>query len=140
MRHGLGLIVAVLAAWTALPARAQEPEAQHWPMREINFPVPLDKIQAMNPRPSKLRFYVARDRGRFERVAERAITDLEVIDPAKGSKGFRYTASADGEYSFSIQLFYPDGDTNPRDADLTAHRRVVVDTHPPQVRIAAPGR
>lgn len=139
MRRGLGLIAAVLAASLAAPARAQEPEPQPWPLREINFPVSLDKIQAMSPRPSKIRFYVARGRGRFDQVAERALADLDVIDAEKNSRGFRYTAPADGEYAFSIQLVYQDGEVNPRDADLAAHRRVVVDTHPPQVRIAAAG-
>lgn len=138
MRHRLGLIAAVLAALAA-PARAQEPESQHWPLREINFPVSLDKIQAMNPRPSKIRFYVARDRGRFEREAERSLADLDVIDADRSRRGFRYTTPADGEYSFSIQLVYSDGDVNPRDADLVAHRRIVVDTRPPQVRIATVG-
>jgi hypothetical protein len=139
MRHRLGLIAAVLAASAAGPARAQEPGPQFWPLREINFPVSLEKVRELHPRTAKVRFYVARDRGRFERVAERALSDLDVIDAARDSRGFRYTAPADGEYAFSIQLVYADGEVNPRDADLTAHRRVVIDTHPPQVRIAAAG-
>jgi hypothetical protein len=139
MRHRLGLIAAVLAASAAGPTRAQEPEPQFWPLREINFPVSLEKVRELHPKTAKVGFYVARDRGRFERVAERALADLDVIDAARDSRGFRYTAPADGEYSFSIQLVYTDGEVNPRDADLTAHRRVVIDTHPPQVRIAAAG-
>ncbi len=139
MRHGLGLIVAVLAASAAAPAHAQESEPQFWPRREIDFPVSVEKIQAMTPRPSKVRFYVARDRGPFQRVAERALGDLDAVGAGKDRRGFRYAAPADGDYAFSIQLVYPDGDVNPRDADLTAHRRAVIDTHPPQVRIAASG-
>jgi hypothetical protein len=139
MRHGLGVIAAVLAALAAVPARAQEPALQYWPLREISFPVSLEKIKESHPRTAKVRFYVARDRGRFEREAERALDDLDVIDD-RNRRGFRYTSPSDGEYAFALQLVYSDGDVNPRDAELSAHHRVVIDTRPPQVRIAASGR
>ncbi len=139
MRRGLGVIAAVAAALAAPPARAQDPDVRYWPLREINFPVPLDTIQAMKPRPSKLRFYVARDRVKFARAAARSLTDLDLIDPDKNRRGFRYVSPADGEYSFALQLVYPDGRVEPRDADLVASYRVIIDTHPPVVRAAAFG-
>jgi hypothetical protein len=140
MRRGLGVIAAVVAVLSAaVPARAQDAEVRYWPLREINFPVPLDTIQAMKPRPTKLRFYVARDRGKFDREAERALTDLDLIDPERNRRGFRYVSPADGEYAFAVQLVYPDGDVKPRDSELVASYRVIIDTRPPVVRAAPVG-
>ncbi len=141
MRRGLGVFAAVLAAWAAGPARApaQDSATRYWPLREISFPVAVDRIQQANPRPVKLRFYVARDRGRFERVAEKALGDLEVINPDRNLRGFRYQTPADGEYEFALQGVYADGTVRPRDADLSAEFRVVVDTHPPSVRLTPYG-
>mgnify|MGYP005843389207 CR=1 FL=1 len=134
----LGQGVAILAAFMlhSAPSRAQgNPDVKYWPLREINFPVPLDRLNVMNPRPSKLRFYAARDRGRYDLVAEKGIDDLELIDRDRNLRGFRYTTPADGEYDFAMQLAFPDGDVSPSNADLAPHYRIIVDTVPPLIRL-----
>lgn len=145
MRLGIGGCMA--AAMTALvvalprvaPAQAGNPEVRYWPLRDINFPVPVEQIQAMNPRPAKLRFWVAPNRGKFRQVAERPLNDLDIIDKAKNRRGFRYESPADGEYDFALQFVYSDGDANPRDDAMAAQYRVVFDTRPPLVRAATAG-
>jgi hypothetical protein len=145
MRLGIGGCVAV--AMTALvvvsprvaPAQTGSPEVRYWPLRDINFPVPVEQIQAMNPRPAKLRFWVAPNRGKFRQVAERPLNDLDIIDKAKNRRGFRYESPADGEYDFALQFVYSDGDANPRDDAMAAQYRVVFDTRPPLVRAATAG-
>jgi hypothetical protein len=145
MRLGIGGCMA--AALTALvvvlprvaPAQTGNPEVRYWPLRDINFPVPVDQIQAMNPRPAKLRFWVAPNRGKFRQVAERPLNDLDVIDKAKNRRGFRYESPGDGEYDFALQFVYSDGDANPRDDSIGAQYRVVFDTRPPLVRAATAG-
>lgn len=143
MRGGFGvvLIAGIVGCLAVAPcvALAQEPEARYWPLREINFPVPVDKIQSMNPRPTKLRFFASQDRGAFKRVAEKAIGDLEVIDNERNRRGFRFVSPADGDYEFALQFVYADGDLQPRDSDLTGQYRIIFDTRPPLVRIAASG-
>jgi hypothetical protein len=139
MRRGVGILAAVAAVVAAASARAQDPEPRYWPLREINFPVPVEKIQAMSPRPAKLRFWVARDRGRFKMEAEKTVADLDVIDAEKNRRGFIYTSPADGAYEFALQFEYADGDRNPRDSEITAQYRYVFDTRPPLVRLAAVG-
>jgi hypothetical protein len=136
------IALAATAGPAATPGTAQDaagPDVRYWALREITFPVPVEKFQAMNPRPAKLRFYVAPDRGQFKVADERALKDLEVIDPDRGRKGFRYTSPADGEYDFALQFVYADGDTSPRDNALSPLYRVVFDTRPPVVNIAALG-
>ncbi len=143
MRRGfafwVGAVLAVLGAVGANRAGAQDPEPRYWPLREINFPVPVEKIQAMTPKPVKLRFHVAPDRGKFKLVAEKAINDLDVIDVEKAKRGFRYTSPVDGEYDFALQFVYADGDAQPRDGEITTQYRIVFDTRPPLVRIAPLG-
>ncbi|MGL6095017.1 MAG: hypothetical protein ACRC7O_04350 [Fimbriiglobus sp.] len=137
----LALIALISVGLAANPGRSQDagPDVRYWALREITFPVPVDKFQAMNPRPAKLRFYVAPDRGQFKVADERALKDLETIDPDRSRKGFRYASPADGEYDFALQFVYADGDTSPRDNALGALYRVVFDTRPPVVNIAALG-
>ncbi len=139
LRNGLLAIAVLAAAWSAPRAAAQVSDVRYWPLREINFPVPVDKIQAENPKPSKLRFYAAASRGQFKLVAERGINDLDTIDADKNRRGFKYASPSDGEYDFALQFVYPDGDVNPREAELTAQYRVVFDTRPPAVRVTAAG-
>lgn len=144
MRLGLigQLALAVILLLTATSS-AQEgglgPDVRYWPLREIQFPVPIDKISNLNPRPSKLRFFAAPERGEFKQVAESALNDLEVIDPDTKKRGFRYTSPGDGAYKFALQFVYPDGDTRPRFEELTAQYQIVFDTRPPLVRVATSG-
>ena len=140
MRGGFGILVGLLAAFAVAGSlRADDPEPRYWPLREINFPVPAEKIQAMTPKPVKLRFHVAPERGKFKLATEKAVSDLEVIDVEKRLKGFRYASPADGEYDFALQFVYADGDLQPRDTELTTQYRIVFDTRPPLVRIAPLG-
>jgi hypothetical protein len=136
-------IGAVLAAagLAALPVVAADPDppVKYWLLRDINFPVPVDRIEAMAQRPSKLRFYVAQGRGRFTEVDSKAVADLPVINPDKNQRGFRYTSPADGEYDFALQFVYADGTAQPADRDLSAQWRIVFDTRPPEVRVAPLG-
>lgn len=134
-----GLALLLAASFVSAQDSGLGPDVRYWPLRDINFPVPIDKIQAMNPRPAKLRFYAGADRSRFKMVAERAITDLDVIDSDRGRKGFRYSSPADGEYDFALQFVYADGDTQPREESLSAQYRIVFDTRPPLVRVAPTG-
>lgn len=139
MRRGFGSLAVVVAALAA-PAAAQDPaDARFWPLRDINFPVPVDQLLAANPKPVKLRFHVAPNRGEWRQVAERAVDDLDVIDREKNRKGFKYTSPADGEYDFALQLVFADGGTQPRTGELSAQHRVVFDTRPPSVRVATVG-
>jgi hypothetical protein len=142
MRRGFGLGTAALAViLAALPAAAQDaPETRYWPLREIIFPVPVEKLLTASPKPAKLRFYVAANRGEWRQVAERAVDNLDSIDAERNRKGFRYTSSGDGEYDFALQLVFADGSVQPRDRELTAQYRVVFDTRPPAVRVAPLGR
>lgn len=114
-------------------------DVRYWPLREINFPVPIDRIQAMSPRPAKLRFHAARERGRFELVSEKALNDLEVIDSDRNRRGFRYSSPSDGAYEFALQFVYPDGDVTPTDAALAAQYKIIFDTRPPLVRLEPSG-
>lgn len=135
------LAFGLLAALAVGSARAQDaaPDVRYWPLREINFPVPVDKIQAMNPRPSKLRLWAAADRGRFKVAAERSPGDLDPIDSDKSRRGFRFASPSDGEYDFALQFVYADGEATPRDDALAAQYRIVFDTRPPAVRLTASG-
>ena len=69
----------------------------------------MDRIDAMAQRPAKLKFYVARNRGRFEEIDTKAVADLPVINPDKNQKGFRYTSPADGEYDSPSSSSTPTG-------------------------------
>ena len=139
MRRGIGSLAAVVAL-LAEPAPAQDAaDAVYWPLRDINFPVPVDKLLATSPKPVKLRFYVAPNRGEWRQVAERTVDDLDVIDREKNRKGFKYTSPADGEYDFALQLVFADGGTQPRTGELAVQHRVVFDTRPPSVRVATVG-
>lgn len=145
MRGRLGRVVGALAALAALApaARGQDRgyglDVRYWPLREVNFPVPVEKIEAANPRPTKLRLFVAPDRGRFKLAAERSLDDLDAIEGDRPRRGFRYACPADGEYDFALQFVFADGDTQPREDSLAAQYRLIVDTRPPAVRIAPYG-
>jgi hypothetical protein len=143
MRRGVGGVLAVVLTLGVTAVCAPAPAADdviYWPRREITFPVPVEKIQSMSPRPTKLRFYASPPRGKWEVVDERTPDALEVLDREKNRRGFRYTSPADGEYEFASQYVYAGGDEQPPRSELTAQYRVVFDTRPPVVRIAAVGR
>jgi len=120
------------------PASAQEPK--YWPNEKISFPIDTDKLAALDPKPTKLRFYAAAPKGKFELVAERRIDDLEeIVD--QGSKavrrGFNYKARGDGLEEFALQYVYGNGDLVPLTTALTPQFRIAFDTRPPLVRAVA---
>lgn len=140
MRARFGILIAVLAAGSpARPAAAQGADAQFWPLREVNFPLNYDGILKETPRPAKVRFLAAPNRGAFKLVTERALADIDVIDPDKNRRGFKYVTPADGEYDFTMQFVYADGKVEPADDALTPLRRLIVDTRPPVVKVMAAG-
>ena len=59
--YGVGLALMLGLA----PASAQEPK--FWPNEKISFPIDTDKLNGLDPKPTKLRFYAAAPRGKFER-------------------------------------------------------------------------
>jgi hypothetical protein len=120
-------------------AQTSTTDPLYWPLRDINFPVPLDKISAMQPKPSKLRFFVAADKGNWRAVSEKALNELELLDPDRNRRGFKYSSPMDGEYDFALQFVYSDGTADPREADLRPQFRVVFDTKPPVVKVAPLG-
>ncbi len=140
-RLGLGLVVGLILAAGA-PAYGQDGRgATYWPRKRIDFPVPVKIINEMNPRPEKLRLYAAEAGGRFVMVAEKTPETLDQFEDLRGNKlrGFTYTARDDGEVTFATQRVYRDGKESPRTEDLAAESRVVFDTRPPSVQIAAVG-
>lgn len=136
---GVATLAAIAVLAPAAPAQDLGPDVRYWPLKEISFPVPIEKIQAMKPRPSKLRFYAAPERGKFRLATEKAIDELDVINADKNQRGFRYTTAGDGEYDFALQFVYAEGDTQPREDALTAQYRIVVDTRPPLIRVGGSG-
>jgi hypothetical protein len=137
VRHFLLPAVAAAALACPAPAAAQGGQVRYWPMREIGFPVAPEGLR-QDPKPVKLRLYAATPGGRFEQVAERPANGLDPIDGKP--PGFKYTARADGEEEFAVQLVYDDGTASPRTENLRPEQRVVFDTRPPVVQIAANGR
>ena len=115
------------------------PDVRYWPLREINFPVPLDRYAREAVKPTRLHFHVY-DRGAWSEYAVKGINDLDLIDAESKKRGFRYASPGDGQYDFALQLEYANGDLSPRTADLTPQYRVIVDTRPPLVRAARTGR
>ncbi len=132
--YGVGLALMLGLA----PASAQEPK--YWPNEKISFPIDTDKLAALDPKPTKLRFYAAPPKGKFELVAERRIDDLEeIVDQNNKSvrRGFNYKARGDGLEEFALQYVHANGDLVPLTTALTPQFRIAFDTRPPLVRATA---
>jgi len=141
-RTTIGAVLAVVAVLCGGPALlAQEgAETKHWPLQKISFPVDTERLASLNPKPVKLRFYAAAPGGKFELVSERRVDDLEdIVDQASrgNRKGFNYTSRGDGTEEFALQYVFPNNDVSPRSDKLNAQYRIVFDTRPPSVRLAA---
>jgi hypothetical protein len=120
--------------------QAQDPETRHWPLQKISFPVDVDRLASLNPKPTKLRFYAATPGGKFEMISERRIDDLEeIVDQGSRAvrRGFNYTSRADGTEEFALQYVFPNNDVSPTNAKLSAQYRIVFDTRAPLVRLSA---
>ena len=135
-RNGFRAVaIAILVA--AVPAAGQDaaPRPIFWPLRQIDFPVPVADLQREAKKPTKLRFYVARDGSRFDLVSEKPADQLPVISASRNQRGFSYTTERDGVYDFAVQFVYADGSTEPREANLAPEWRVTFDTRPPVLTV-----
>jgi hypothetical protein len=138
-RWGFGLVLGVVLAGSA-PAQDGR-GTTYWPRRRIDFPVSVKALNEMSPRPDKIRLYAAERGGRFVLAVEKSVTNLDTFEDLRGNKlqGFTYTARDDGEVTFATQRVFADGRESPRVEDLTVDSRVVFDTRPPSVQLAALG-
>ena len=138
MRHVLLPAVAAvaLAAPAAVGQDGRGAQATYWPLREISFPVPVALLQR-DPKPVKLRLYAAPNGRAFEMVAERTADRLDPIE--NRPPGFVYRSKGDGEEEFALQLVTEDNTLVPRTEDLQPQFRIVFDTRPPVVQLAADG-
>ena len=138
--RSLWVMASLIGAAGVASAQADgAPDVRYWPLREINFPVPLERYGRDAAKPAKLHFHVF-DRGAWTEYAVKGINDLDLIDAETKKRGFRYTSPADGQYDFALQLESASGDLSPRTADLTPQYRVIFDTRPPLVRAARTGK
>ncbi|QEL21091.1 hypothetical protein [Limnoglobus roseus] len=120
----------------ALGPAAFAQDTRYSPQLDIGFPVPA-AVKDLNPKPAKLRLYASVNRGPFTQVSERGINDLAPI--AGRQPGFIYSAKADGEEEFAVQLVYADGTVSPAVEKLRTDSRVIFDTRPPAVTVSADG-
>ena len=141
LRHRPSAVTTALiaiACAVGAPAAAQE-ETRYWSRREINFPVPVDRLPTGPQRPAKLIFHVRPEGGSWKQADSRAPDNLELVDRDADRRGFRYTAPADGTYEFCLQQELASGERVPRDGALTPQYRVVFDTKPPVVNLSRAG-
>ena len=138
MRRRNGFRAAALAA-VALAATAggqdAAPRPIFWPLRKIDFPVPVGEIQREAKKPKTLRFYVAKAGERFDLVSEKEPDRLDVLNTARNQRGFTYSVPQDGVYDFAVQFVYADGTTEPRESNLLPEWRVTFDTRPPTLEV-----
>ena len=124
----------------ATAAAGQDPDVRYWPLREINFPVPVERLKSGDgPKPVRLHFHVRPDGGTWKEAAARGPGELDRIDADGDRRGFKYASPSDGQYDFCLQLEYPDNQYQPPAAELTPQYRVVFDTKPPVVQVGRLG-
>jgi hypothetical protein len=132
--------VAGLLALTS-PARPQpagELEPHYWPNLTVGIPVRVDRIESMPTKPTALQlYYRASNRSEFQKGRRLSLNNLDSL--ANDRKGFLFPVERDGDYEFTVQFIYPDGNPNPPTDQLAPQLRTVVDTTPPVVRVAAVG-
>ena len=142
-RRGAVLLAVGLAALLALGPAATSQEGgaakQHyWPHRTFYIPVNVAVIEQSDTKPTHLQLYSSLNRGPWQAGTKLPLGKLQ--DLGEGKKGFAYTADRDGEYEFSVQYWYADGNSSPKRADeLAPMLSVVIDTTPPAVRLSAIG-
>lgn len=144
-RRKAGLLLALTA--TALAAavadvRPQDSDAfpaTHWPHRMVGIPVSQKAIEnefraSNRPKPTHLQLYSRLNRGSWQKGKKLPLDRLEEVSTGTG---FQFAADRDGEYDFTVQYVFADGSVSPRNDELSAQQRVVIDTVPPVVRIEA---
>ena len=123
------LMCVVMMIATGLAYAQEGPVTKYWPLAKISFPMDVQQIASLNPRPTSIRFYAAPPSGKFELVANKKPDDLEQIldnaDPrATPKRGFSFTAERSSEKEFAVQYEYGDGVLSPPTSRLTAQYRV----------------
>ena len=134
------MLFACLAAALAAPpeAHTQDPGLQpyYWPHRTVGIPVDVDRIAEFKNKPSDLQLYYRVNGARsFLKGSKLALNNMQQLEG--GKRGFLFNADQDGDYEFTVQFIYPDNSTSPETDKLTSQQRVIVDTTPPQIQIAA---
>lgn len=134
----IGLAAALALAVLAPEARPQEAgQAHHWPHRTFYIPVNVERINQSENKPTHLQLYSSLNRGQWQAGVKLPLNDLHNL--GDGKKGFKFQADRDGDYEFSVQYWYG-SDSSPRRVDeLSPMLAVVIDTTPPEVKIAANG-
>ncbi len=137
----LGLSAAFFLA-LAQPARTQDGpfdglQPHYWPHRSFGIPVVPETIANLPNKPTHLQLYYSLARGPFQKGPKLAVGALNEID--RGKKGIVFDAPRDGDYEFAVQFVYANGSVMPEAAALAPEVRVVIDTVPPRVQLAAVG-
>ena len=134
-----GLAAALVLASVATPQDGPFGGLQphYWPHRTFGIPVVRKTIDALETKPTHLQLFHSANRGPFQKGAKLPLNGLQPI--GDGKSGFLFEAPRDGEYEFAVQFIYADGSVAPKDAQLAAEVRAVIDTVPPRVQIAALG-
>lgn len=142
MRYTHALIVtACLAAALAMTpvARTQTQDdglqPYYWPSRTVGIPLDADRAAKLKDKPTDVQLYYSLNRGPFQKSLKLPLNNLQPLD--NGKKGFFFTADRDGDYEFTVQWVFQDGSTNPRTDELSPQQRIVIDTTPPLIRLAA---
>ncbi|MFO0938539.1 MAG: hypothetical protein U0798_18700 [Gemmataceae bacterium] len=139
MRVRLGMLAVVAAFFAGAGNRAlgqDSPIYKH--TRNIFFPIPIERLNALNPKPTKVRLWAAAPGQKWKVASEKAPNELDQ-NGSDGNRGLYFNASDDGEYEFALQQVFADGTESPRESSLKASYRVVFDTKPPSVQAAANG-
>jgi len=137
------LALAALALVVAVPAaRPQDGpfgglQPHYWPHRTFGIPVSVEAINALATKPTHLQLFHAAGRGAFQKGPKLALNALHELNG--GKRGFLFDAPRDGDYEFAVQFVYADGSVSPRDNQIAAEVRAVIDTTPPRVQLAPLG-
>lgn len=108
------------------------------PQRKFVIPIEGDKLATLDPKPTHVQLYHSVGRGPFQKGTKRPVNGLDV-EGGSGKKGILFEAPRDGDYEFSAQFVYADGGVSPKDSEIGPQQRVIVDTVPPRVQLAALG-
>jgi hypothetical protein len=137
------LLCLVILVTTGLAYAQDRPVTKFWPLPKINFPMDVQQIQSLNPKPVSIRFYSAEPNGKFVLVSNKKVDDLEEIidtaDPRIKKRGFSYTANRSSEVEFAVQYEYSDGVLSPPTSRLATQYRVHFLLEAPSISVKATG-
>jgi hypothetical protein len=134
--------VSIAALLVAIPAAVPQDgrsgdgiPTYYWPHRTFSFPVKVEQIAQLDKKPTHLQLFYSVSRGPWQPGPRLPLNGLEPLDD--GKKGFKFTAAKDAEHEFAVQFVYADGSVSPRTDEIGPELRVVIDSTPPTVRVAA---